>query len=217
MFADFYHTFYYVSLIIGALVSMFFMRRASVPVFYLCLLIVATLVSELIAKYIAYYLKLNSNIVYHFFVVVEYAFYSVIFFMYLKGKAFHRALIFIFILFLTGEVLNTYFFQSVRQANTNMLIIEALLLVVWALYVFKQIREDVSDVALFKKPAFWIASAVLVYYSLNTLIWGFHSIRVYNMKSAPLLIYNINLLLSGVLYLVYSFSIIVDVKYTSRY
>lgn len=210
MFSDFYHSFYYVSLIISALTSVFLIKKVDAPNFFIAILILATLVSESVAKYISFYLKENSNIVYHVFVVVEYGLYCLIFSKLFVQLVFQRWLVVSFVMLFIGEVINTVFFQPILFSNTNMLIIEALLLVIWALYLFKHIREDISEEQVFKKPEFWFASAVLVYYSLNILIWGFHSIKVYNMSHAPLIIYDINLLLSGMLYLVFAFAVLLN-------
>jgi len=210
MFSDIYHSFYYASLIISALTSILVIKKVDAPNYYIIILILATLVSESVAKYISFQLKGNSNIVYHVFVVVEYGLYCLIFSKLLIQLVFQRGLAASFVLLFFGEVINTVFFQPIRYSNTNMLIIEALLLVIWALCLFKHIREDISEEQVFKKPEFWFASAVLVYYSLNTLIWGFHSIKVYNLSHAPLIIYDINLLLSGILYLVFAITVLLN-------
>lgn len=111
MFSDFYHSFYYVSLIISALTSVFLIKKVDAPNFFIAILILATLVSESVAKYISFYLKENSNIVYHVFVVVEYGLYCLIFSKLFVQLVFQRWLVVSFVLLFIGEVINTVFFS----------------------------------------------------------------------------------------------------------
>ncbi|MFZ1583125.1 MAG: hypothetical protein WAT40_00115, partial [Saprospiraceae bacterium] len=75
MFSDFYHIFYYSSLILAGLTSLVFIKKIDLPFRLLGGLIIVTLGSELIAKYISGHLGRDNSIVYHVFTIVEYIFY----------------------------------------------------------------------------------------------------------------------------------------------
>jgi len=212
MFSDFYHTSYYLLLIIGVFVSLVFISKISRPYKVLCVLIVVTFVSELLAKYVSFTLKSNHNIVYHFFVVIEYGFYCLIFHYLFKNIIASRILLSSFIFLLGAEVLNTIYLQSIKRSNTNILILEAIFLVVCSLFLFKKQREKINYKSVLLEPVFWFSSAILVYYSFNTLIWGIHSMKVYNLQRPPIIIYDINLLLSGMLYLIFSVVALLDFR-----
>jgi hypothetical protein len=210
MFNDFYHTFYYLLLIFGSVVSLILVLKVNIPFKTLCLLIIITVISELIAKYISFGLRMNNNIVYHFFVVFEYGLYCLIFHYLLKSEILSKILVYSFVCLTMGEVINTVYFQPILQSNTNILILEALLLVIWSLVLFKKLREEIDFGNILEQPVFWFNSIVLVYYTFNILIWGFHSLKIYRLERPPMIIYNINLLLSGVLYFVFSYAIILQ-------
>src|SRR5258705_4491150 len=205
LFSDFYHITYYTSLIIGALIGLLYITKVNAPFKYLCFLIIITLFSELLAKYFVFGLKINSNIIYHFFVIVEYGFYCIIFHYLFESKKVTKFLLLSFLLLTVGEIGNTIFFQSINVSNTTILILEAILLVVWSLFLFRTIRDEDVIYIIFLKPTFCFSSAVLIYYSCNTLIWGFHSLKIYKLVRPPIIIYDINLILSGILYLFFSF------------
>jgi len=208
MFSDFYHIFYYISLIITALTSLVLIRNIDFPFRLLAGLIIVTLGSELIAKYISGHLGRDNSIVYHVFTIVEYIFYSLIYASFFKNRRYDHILFALVILLLATEILNIIFFQSLFDSDTNTVLLESVLLIFLALLLFDKIRESNDYKNILKENIFWFNCAVLVYYPFNVLIWGFHSIKVYQLKDPPILIYYINFIFSGMLYLFYSLLII---------
>lgn len=210
MFTDFYHSFYYVLLLFGALTSLVFIYRIDFSFKLLAVLIILTLTSELTAKYISFSLRKDNNIVYHFFTLVEYVFYSLIYASFFNSKKWNYILAAFVIFLMTAELVNALYFQPLSSSNTNTTILESVLLIFLSLSLFNKIREDSNYKNILKESIFWFNCAVLIYYPFNILIWGFHSIKVYQLKNPPILIYYINLLFSGLLYLVFSLSIIIN-------
>ena len=208
MFSDFYHIFYYSSLILAGLTSLVFIKKIDLPFRLLGGLIIVTLGSELIAKYISGNLGRDNSIVYHVFTIVEYIFYSLIYASFFKNRRWDRILIAMVIFLLAIEVLNIIFFQSIFDSDTNTVLLESVLLIFLSLFLFDKIRESNDYKNILKENIFWFNCAVLVYYPFNVLIWGFHSIKVYQLKDPPILIYYINFIFSGMLYLFYSLLII---------
>jgi hypothetical protein len=93
MFSDIFHIFYYVSLILAGFMSLVLIRKIDFPFRLLAGLIIVTLGSELIAKYISGHLGRDNSIVYHLFTIVEYVFYSLIYTSFFKNRRWDRILI----------------------------------------------------------------------------------------------------------------------------
>ncbi len=212
MVSDFYHAFYYIALITAAIISLLSFKISKTPYRWLCFLMILTLLSELVAKYIAFELHQSNSSVYHFFTPIEYLMYGLIYKLFLGMKHWNK-LIWLSVVGLgTMEVLNTIYFQPLAVANTNIMIAESILLVFLSLVLFTRIRETAVNENIFEDGVFWFNSAVLCYYSFNILIWGFHSLKVYLLKNPPKIIYDANLVISGLLYVAYVISIVLHAK-----
>lgn len=208
MFSNFYHSFYYSCLIAGALVALAFFRRLSAPMKWLAALMILTLINECVAKYISATLKQNNNALYHVFTVVEYYFYIRVYSYFLTER---KNLLQLSVLFLlVCEILNLIFLQGFNTSDTNIILLESVLLVCVSLALFNDIRQRRVYKNLLTESVFWFNSAVLFYYAYGVLYWGFHSLKIYRWVNPPVIIYHANLILSGLLYLVYSYALILN-------
>jgi len=212
MFTDFFHSFYYSILFLGAFIGALLIRRLNAPFKWIALLLIATLASELIAKYFSSVLRITNSPVYHFFTVIEFVIYTVIFAHFTKKSKWTKYLFNIVLLFALAEIINTYFLQPLKNTNTNILILESLILIFYSLVLFLSIRENTTYANIFKEGIFWFNCGILIYYCFSILIWGFHSIKVYEMQNPPRIIYSILLLVNGLMYLIFIFSIVLDYK-----
>ncbi len=210
MFSEFYHGLYYGSLIFSASISLLLFYKAEAPFRWLAGLIVLTLASEFTAKYLGNRFS-NNSIVYHIFTPIEYFFYANIFYRFFKNKKWYSLFILSVVLIILLEILNTIFLQSLHVDNTNIMMFENILLVFLSLMLFVNIRTSSNSANILSEGVFWFNCMVLIYYTFNILISGFHSFEVYQFHNPPMVIYQINLLLSGLLYLVYAFSLILNV------
>ena len=214
MFTDFYHSFYYIILIIGALTGLVLVRSVSAPFKWIAILLIATIASEFIAKYYtAVTHTINNNPVYHFFTVIEYSVYAIIYQRFFNKKGWTRLLTYSVAVFLIAEIANTSLFQPLRETPTNMFILESLVLIFLSLYLFLQVRSNMAYDNLLKEGILWFNCAILCYYSFNILIWGFHSIKVYQLTNPPTIIYSLLLLLSGLLYIVFIIALLLEYFY----
>ena len=186
------------------------MKKNSTGFRWLVLLIILTLVSELTAKYIAFSLVKPNSIVYHIFTPIEYTIYVIIFNHFIARKKWQTLLKASAIGLILFECINTLYFQSLREANTNVMILESVFLVFLSLLLFLKIRETPSPTNLLREGVFWFNSAVLCYYAFNTLIWGFHNMKVYTFENPPQIMYDFNLILSGLFYLAFSMAIFLN-------
>jgi hypothetical protein len=205
---DIYDIFYYSCLSISAVTGMICLKKTDRGFKWLIILIIFTLCSELLAKYIAHGLDKPNNIVYHVFTPFEYAIYVIIFNHFMARRKWQTLLKASAIGLMLFEVINSLFFQSLRETNTNVMIVESAFLVLLSLLLFLIIRETPSPGNLLREGVFWFNSAVLCYYSFNILIWGFHNMKVYTLENPPQFMYDFNLILSGLLYMTYTTAIL---------
>lgn len=215
-FSDFSHSFYYLSLLISAVVGLICLRQCKDGFRVIIILIEFVLVSELIAKYVVTSTAYSNNIVYHIYTPVEFLLYAIIYSYFLHSKKWKLILGGCVIFMIVAEVANTYLFQALDQTNTNTIMLESILLVFLSLVLFLRISETANFQNILKSGVFWFNSAILIYYSFNILVWGFHSIKVYQLKNPPIIIYNMLLVFSGLLYLTFTGSIILHKYFNNK-
>ena len=211
MFTTSYHSFYYISLLLAALISGFLLRRTTPAFKWLSILVLYTVTSESVAAYLKYSLGQTNNLVYNIYPFVQFVLYAVIYSFLFNSKLWNRVLLVFVLVFFSAGVLNTLFFEPLTSSNTNSMILESLLLVFLSLSLFNKIRNDSEYDSILKESIFWFNCAILLYYPFTILIWGFHSIKVYQLENPPLIIYYINLVFSGLLYLTFTAAIIMNV------
>ncbi len=212
-FFDFFHAFYYGALILSAFTILFFYRKTSGAFSVIGILLAVTIVSEIGAKYLAYNIGISNNVVYHFFTPVEFILYAIIYGHFLQSKEWRSILRYAVVLIVVAEIVNTWLFQSLNQTNTNIIILESVMLVLLSLRLFLRIAETAIIDKISTSGVFWFNCAVLIYYSFNILVWGFHSIKVYHLVNPPEIIYQLLLLLSGILYTIFSVVILLSIYY----
>jgi hypothetical protein len=214
MFTDFYRAFYFSFLIIAAVISLLYFKKVDKTFRWVCLLIMLTLISELIAKYFSLHRKPNG-VVYIIFTPVEYLVYAMIYISFFNDKKWSKILFTSVACLIFAEVVNTMFFQPVIETPTNIMNIESVLLVILSLKLFINIREKPVYENVLSAGVFWFNSAVLIYYSFDILFWGFHNI-VFRLRNPPAIIYNGLLLFSGLLYIVYGVSVLLNFSSVSK-
>jgi hypothetical protein len=212
LFLTAYHTFYYSSLTLGMLTGVLLLSKTGTAFRWLALLMLLTFISEAFAKYLSLVVKVNNSPVYHVFTLVEFVVYAQIYRVMFVQKRWRRILQVMILLLVLAGAANVLFFQGFGTANTNTIILENLFLIFLSLCFFNKLRDRGPEGNILRQGVFWFNSAVLFYYSFNILIWGFHSIRVYQLKDPPFFIYYLNLLLSGLLYIVFSYALLLNVR-----
>lgn len=206
MFFDIYHSLYYGALCLAALASGLLFFRLQHVFRILSLMIIVTLISELTAKYVAYSYQFSNNIIYHFFTPVEYGFYTAIFAGFLQQRTWTRVLVVSWIILAGIGIVNALYIQPLHQSNTNIMIMESVFLVFFSLILFLKMKDDAMYDDILKEGVFWFNSAVLMYYSFNILVWGFHSFKIYTLRDPPVIMYHINLIFSALLYTTYVYA-----------
>lgn len=212
MFSDFYHCVYYITLILSSVIALFLFSKVNHVFKCVCILILFTLINEITARIFRDVLMRNNGIVYNLFTPIEYFLYLCIYGLFFQNKKIHVLLSASLIFMIIAEIINALFLQPFRLPATNIMSLENVLLVFLSLAAFVHFRS--FDIAgdIIKEPIFWFNSAVLIYYAYNILFWGFHNLGVYNLKEPPMILYNINLLMSAALYIAFIYAIWLDAK-----
>lgn len=212
MTTDIYDIIYYFSLLSAALAGCWLFKKVEIQYKWLIVLLILTFISELIAKYVAFGLDKPNSIVYHIFTPLEYTLYVQIYTRAINSRKWNKILFGSAIALIGFEILNTIYFQPLTTTNTNTMILEGTLLVCMSLWLFLKIRETPSRESLLKNGIFWFNSAVLCYYSFSIILWGFHSMKVYLLDNPPQIIYDLNMLLSALLYVTFVIALILNSK-----
>lgn len=136
------------------------------------LLIVTSLVSEIIGAIVEAKLQTKAP-VYHIFSIVELFLYLLFFLQTIQLKVKGFIILFLAAASCTLGLGNLYFFQPLKEYNTNMLMIECLLIICMALYSLYKLflRESLIDVV--HHPHFRIWVAILILWSSTFFFWAF--------------------------------------------
>ncbi len=216
MYFNFFHIIYYIALLVASFVGLMTYSKIDIGFKWLSVLIFMTMLLEILVIVHPFYYDFPNSILYHFFTLVEYGIYVIIFSKFFNSNRISKLLIVSWIVLLMAEAMNTIFYQPLDESNTNIMIFESVLLVFFSLLLFIKIKNSLHYENLLQEGIFWFNSAILVYYSFNNLVWGFHSFKVYNLENPPMIIYKINLLFAAFLYMVYSYSIYLNYKSTQN-
>ncbi len=209
-FGDFYHSFYYSALIIATLTGIACLAFSGRGFKTLIVLLIITFISEVASKVVAVDRDFSNNVIYHIFTPVEFLLYATIYIHFLNSYKWKKILAASVVFMILFEVVNSFFLQGLNQTNTNSIILESILLIFLSLRLFLKLGESAVFENIIKSGVFWFNGAVLIYYSFNIMVWGFHSIKVYQMKNPPTIMYDLLLLMSGLLYITFAISILLQ-------
>jgi hypothetical protein len=128
--------------------------------FLLILTSLVQLSSTILWKY-----KMNNLFLYHFYTVAEFLLLGVLYAKHLNGlvkTTFMQGLMFAFVIL---ALINTLFFQSLNEFNSNITFTESLLMIVFSVLFFYKLLRDLQHRKLERVPIFWINMSVLTYFS----------------------------------------------------
>lgn len=210
MFNDFSHSFYYSILILGAFISVLFIRRLNQAERWIAILLIITLLNELVAQYFKSILKIGNNPVYQITTIFDFLLFARVYALYFQSKFWTRSICYLAIFFIVSAIINLLFFQPFNTSNTNVVMLENLILIFLSLSLFGNIRSNLEYNNLFTESIFWFNSGVIICFAITLPIWGFHSIKVYENEHPPRVIYSILRYANGLMYLVFTLAIILS-------
>jgi hypothetical protein len=143
---------------------------------------------------ILWYFSKNNLFLYHFYSVAEFLLLGLLYKRNLNGLIRPKHMNAVMIAFVSFATLNTLFFQSLKQFNSNVTLVESLLLIIFAVLYFYKMLNDLQYKTLERNPMFWINISVITYFSgalvlfhvandlipeslkVRGVIWGVHSL-----------------------------------------
>jgi hypothetical protein len=117
-----------------------------------------------IVKWSFFFINKSNHWLANIVTIVEISFFSALYFHYIKSKKTKKIILWGYLLYLVGLIVNFLFFQSFSQFNTITYRIGTLLIVTWVLLYFQELMAETSDRPLIRQPMFWISVGLLFFY-----------------------------------------------------
>lgn len=174
----------------------------------LAILILCTLLSETIKKV---YGKIyhNSMPIAHVWAIVEYAFFSSVYFYLITTAWVKKAIIFSVLFMLCLEVANLFFFEKISQFPSLILEASHIIYGAYALLLFRQMLLFPTEERLFKQSLFWFNINMLFYATTMFLYFALLSYFVENKLDVVPLFY-FSFIVNFIFYIVIGVSLFID-------
>jgi len=161
---------FHLLLILAVVIGTIRFRKLSFDQRILLCLLACTLVAEAVSV-LLWHFKMNNNFVYHVYSVFEVFFLGTLYIRNLQGllpAVYLKACIGLLGVF---AMVNTLFFQSLKEFNSNVTFVESLLLIILSTLYFYKLLRDLEHRKLEREPMFWINMSVLTYFSGALLLF----------------------------------------------
>ena len=147
-------------------------KKRSAPFQALTLLVGVTVVSESLGRCLTYR-NGNSMPVYHIYIILLYLFYAWIYRELSTSPAIKKAILISAPVFVVLSIVNSLYYQSVKQFPSNMLLIACVLIIVLSLLIYRQMLSFPIEESLFRQPVFWLNTGTLFFFTTTFLFWSF--------------------------------------------
>jgi hypothetical protein len=117
-----------------------------------------------IVKWQFFFINKSNHWLANIVTIIEISFFSALYFNYIKSEKTKKIILWGFLIYLAGLIINFSFIQSFSKFNTITYRIGSLLIVTWVLLYFKELMADISDQPLIRQPMFWISVGLLFFY-----------------------------------------------------
>ena len=176
---------------------------------YFCPFLILTLCFELTGWYVRWILKKTNHPVFNIFALIEYLFYSGIFYSSLQSAYRKKIVKFASFCFILFVIVNMLFIQGFNLYNSYTTLVSSVLIIYWCCLFFKEIFESNTYEMLHLNPMFWISSGLFFFY-LGTffyiLFWYYLVYKQIDFNGN--VFFYINEILNGVLYTCFSIAFI---------
>ena len=178
-------------LLADSLVGVFNYKKLSIPIKFLTLLACMTCCSESLAKFLGHRNNNNSE-VYHFYVIISFWVYFLIYFKLFKNARQKLVFLNIAIFFTIFCVINSLYYQKLDSIPSINLTVNNVILVFLSLFYFKTLIDENPFEDIRKNSLFWFNTSVLIYYTLQIFSWGIMNYLISTGKNiVPLIIFGI--------------------------
>ncbi|MEP0263813.1 hypothetical protein [Dokdonia sp.] len=144
------------------------------------LLVISALIS-IVARYL-WSIKENNLYLLHYYTVIEFCGWAVIFYLLFESKFMKRIVFWIGIVFVLFAIVNSIFWEGLETFNTNSRSVESILLSFFSIAYYVKIFKEKRVYRLECSASFWINAAVLIYFSSAFLLFGFSNLLL-NLSS----------------------------------
>ena len=201
----------YLSIIlIVVLIGVVRFASLATPVKFITILLFATFISESLATYISH-IHQNNMPVFHFYVILSFWIYALIYFHMLKQIRLRLIFLIISAIFTIFCAFDSLFYQKLSSFPSINIIVGNVILVGFSLFYFKYLIDVNPFEPLKKNSSFWINISVLAYFSIQIFIWGILNYTMRNHIDNRILITFSNYV-SICYYIVLGFAILLDIK-----
>ncbi|HTE10238.1 MAG TPA: hypothetical protein VK645_04695 [Chitinophagaceae bacterium] len=185
-------------------------RIAEAAIRVLTILLFITFLSESISVYLP--MAGSSNYpVYHFYVIISFWLYSLIYFYLFKAKNIRFVVLGVPVVFTIFCIVNSMNYQRLNQFPSTNVMVSNITLVIYSLIYLKHLIDSNLFISLRRNAEFWLNSAVLVYFTLQVFIWGIFNYLIKNkMNINPMI--NFAVCTSIIFYLVLGLAIYLETK-----
>ncbi|MDJ1485702.1 hypothetical protein QNI19_35065 [Cytophagaceae bacterium DM2B3-1] len=174
-------------------------------VFYLLSI---TLPVELVSVWL-WKVHINNNFIFHFYTVAEFLLLAIIYRKHLNTLIKSVHVLAVMIAFVLFAVINTVFFQSLKQFNSHTIFVECILLIVLAiLYFYKELR-DLENRHLERVPMFWINASVITYFSGSLVLFYVANDLISESMKTKGVIWGTHALFNIVHYVLYAIALLI--------
>ena len=192
--------------ILPILIGLFRRKQANAAQRTLLLLVLFAFATEIVALAIAGLFKANNLFLSHFFPLIEFFFLSKIYQKELEDILPANFFTSLLIVFTSGALINSFFFESLLQFNNKSRAISSLLIIFFTLAYFYKTLKEVKIKKLESEPLFWLSIGLLIYFSASFFIFIFSNYLQPSVKLSYTF-WGIHALLNISLYLFYAIAL----------
>ena len=209
------YAFYGLLLIIVSIIGVVRYKRLTTPFKILSVLIFLTLLLETLSKVCA--IKYKNNIpVAHVTGIIEYLFYSLIYYFLFKNKLTRASILVALLIFIVLSVINSIFIQPYySDFPSNMVIPSEIAYTIFSLLLFKQMLLYPLPVNIVKQGIFWFNTAILFFSTTMFFNLGLTNYYIKHHLN-DLVIFDFYFGINMIFYLLIGTSMLMDKKETTR-
>lgn len=130
-----------------------------------------TFLSESLSRILIANLQ-SSMPLYHFYSLVQYVCFALVFYYIFIGKTLKKVILFSIPFILLLGILNTILLQSLNRFPTNFLILILTIFICCSLFAFKQLFENEEQTLAKRKSIIYFSGALLIYAAVVLLNFG---------------------------------------------
>lgn len=176
------------------------------------LLIGYTFCSEVINRFVLYYLLENTFLVYHLNAVILIVFYLLIYLQFIQpNPKLKQQIVVFFIVSIVMALLNSLWYKSLWDFPSFSIAANAFFCISLSLILFKKMLDIPTNTRLFQQPVFWFNLGTLTFYSFNFIGFVFHN-EYYKFKAFSVWLNYLNWIGNLLLYTFYFVAIYLNQK-----